>query len=54
VFIFKLLGKITSQSEPIEQLIGDLQVDSSKARKLLNWTPPVTMTETLSKLRIKN
>jgi nucleoside-diphosphate-sugar epimerase len=54
VFIFKLLGKITSKSEPIEQLIGDLQVDSSKARKLLGWTPPFTMAETLSKLRIKN
>jgi nucleoside-diphosphate-sugar epimerase len=50
VFIFKLLGKCTGKSEPIEQLIGDLQVDSSKARKLLDWTPPVTMAETFSKL----
>ena len=50
VSIFKLLGKITGKSEPIKQLIGDLQVDSSKARKLLDWTPPVTMTETFSKL----
>lgn len=54
VFIFKLLGKITGKSEPIEQLIGDLQVDSSKASQLLDWTPPFTMAETLSKLRIKN
>jgi nucleoside-diphosphate-sugar epimerase len=54
VFIFKLLGKITGKSEPIEQLVGDLQVDSGKARQLLDWTPPFTMTETLSKLRIKN
>lgn len=54
MFIFKLLGKITGKSEPIEQLIGDLQVDSSKARNLLDWTPPFTMAETLSKLRIKN
>jgi nucleoside-diphosphate-sugar epimerase len=50
VSIFKLLGKITGKSEPIEQLIGDLQVDSSKARYLLDWTPPVTMTDTFSKL----
>jgi nucleoside-diphosphate-sugar epimerase len=54
VFIFKLLGKITNKSELIEQLIGDLQVDSNKARKLLGWIPPYTMAETLSKLRIKN
>ena len=50
VSVFKLLGKITRKSELIEQLIGDLQVDSSKARYLLDWTPPVTMTETFSKL----
>jgi hypothetical protein len=54
VYFFKLLGKITGKSEPIEQLVGDLQVDSSKARQLLDWTPPFTMAETLSKLRIKN
>ena len=54
VFIFRLLGKITGKSEPIEQLVGDLQVDSSKAKQLLDWTSPFTMTETLSKLRIKN
>jgi nucleoside-diphosphate-sugar epimerase len=54
VSIFKLLGKSVGKSEPIEQLIGDLQVDSSKARQLLGWTPPFTMAETLSKLRIKN
>lgn len=50
VSIFKLLGNITGKSEPIEQLIGDLQVDSSKGRYLLDWTPPVTMAETFSKL----
>jgi nucleoside-diphosphate-sugar epimerase len=50
VTILKLLGKMMGKSAPIEQLIGDLQVDSSKARELLDWTPPVTMTETFSKL----
>lgn len=52
VFILKLLGKITGKSDLIEQLVGDLQVDSSKARELLDWTPPVTMVETFSKLTI--
>lgn len=50
VSIFKLLGKVTGKSVQIEQLIGDLQINSSKARELLDWTPPVTMTETFSKL----
>jgi nucleoside-diphosphate-sugar epimerase len=54
VFILKLLGKMTGKSEMVEQLVGDLQVDSSKARELLDWIPPVTMDETLSKLRIKS
>jgi nucleoside-diphosphate-sugar epimerase len=51
VWLFKLLGKMTGKSELIEQLIGDLQVDSSKARELLDWTPPTTMVETFSKLK---
>ena len=53
VSIFKILGKITGKSHQIEQLIGDLQVDSSKAKKLLDWAPPVTMAETFRKLRVK-
>jgi nucleoside-diphosphate-sugar epimerase len=54
VSIFRLLGKLTGKSHQIEQLIGDLQVDSSKARMLLDWAPPVSMAETFSKLRVKN
>lgn len=50
MFAFKLLGKITGKADMLDQLVGDLQVDSSKARKLLNWTPPFTMVETLRKL----
>ncbi len=50
VCIFKFLGKITDKSEQIDQLIGDLQVNSSKSRELLDWTPPVSMAETFRKL----
>lgn len=49
-FIFNFLGKITGKGAQIEQLIGELQVDSSKARKLLGWAPPFTMNKTLQKL----
>jgi len=50
-FLFRLLGVMTGKQDQIDQLIGDLQVDSSKARELLNWTPPVTMADTFSKLK---
>jgi nucleoside-diphosphate-sugar epimerase len=50
VFLLKVLGKITQKSDQIEQLVGDLQIDSSKAKRLLGWNPPLSMAECLSKL----
>lgn len=50
IFIIKLVGRLAGKSEMIDQLVGNLQVDSSKAKKLLDWTPPVTMVKTLSKI----
>ncbi|PKF63056.1 UDP-glucose 4-epimerase [Psychromonas sp. psych-6C06] len=47
-FVFSLLGKVSGKKEQIEQLTGDLQVDSSKARELLGWKPPFTMADTFS------
>ncbi|OCH18560.1 NAD-dependent epimerase/dehydratase family protein [Aliivibrio logei] len=52
-FIFGVLKTISGKQDKIDQLVGDLQVDSSKARKLLNWTPPFSMAETLQKLSEK-
>jgi len=51
-FVFKLLGSLTGKQDQIDQLVGDLQVDSSKSRELLGWTPPFTMAETLKKLSL--
>jgi nucleoside-diphosphate-sugar epimerase len=45
--LFKLGGKLTGKSAIIDRLIGNLQVDSSKARKLLNWQPPYTIRQGL-------
>lgn len=45
VSLFKLLGKLTGKSGVVDRLVGDLQVDSSKARKLLGWTPPYTFSQ---------
>ncbi len=49
-FIFNVIGRITGKQDQVEQLIGDLQVDSSKAKKLLDWIPPYTMHDTFSRL----
>ena len=38
-----LMGK----ADTVDRLCGNLQVDISKARKLLDWTPPVTVGEGL-------
>ncbi len=44
-FMAKLLGKEAMAN----RLFGSLQVDSSKARELLGWTPVITMDEQLKK-----
>lgn len=43
VGLFKLMGKLTGKSGVVDRLVGDLQVDSSKARELLDWTPPYSV-----------
>jgi len=51
MFIFKIIGKLTGKMKLVDQLIGDLQVDSNKAKSLLGWKPPVTMADTFLKLK---
>ena len=43
--LFHIVGKITGKTAVVDRLIGDLQVDSSKAENLLGWTPPFTVEE---------
>lgn len=52
-FIFKLIGKFTGKQAQVNQLIGDLQVNSNKAKRLLGWIPPHKMADTLSRLTKK-
>ena len=42
-FLFRIAGQITGKREVVDRLVGDLQVDASKARNLLNWVPPFTV-----------
>lgn len=41
----KLMGK----DDLAQRLCGSLQVDISKAKKLLGWAPPVSMNDSLVK-----
>ena len=43
VGVFKLAGALTGKRSVVDRLVGDLQVDSSKARSLLRWVPPYTV-----------
>lgn len=45
ISLFKLAGKLTGKTAVVDRLVGDLQVDSSKAQRLLGWKPPYTIEE---------
>lgn len=44
-FFFRVLGFIFRRKDFVDKLIGDLLVDSSKARDVLDWTPRFTIDE---------
>jgi UDP-glucose 4-epimerase len=43
VSMFNLIGRMTGKTAVIDRLIGDLQVDSSDAKKYLDWSAPYTV-----------
>ncbi len=51
VSLMRFAGKLLGKSAMIEQLVGNLQVDSSDLRKVLGWTPPYTMEESMALLK---
>lgn len=48
VGLFRLAGRLTGKQAVVERLVGDLQVDSSKAHELLGWQPPYTVEQGLA------
>lgn len=48
VGLFRLAGRLTSQQAVVERLVGDLQVDTSKAHELLDWQAPYTVEQGLA------
>lgn len=50
VWLMKNTAKLLGKSALAIRLFGDLQIDSSKARTLLDWKPVVTMDQQLRKM----
>ncbi|GIA73299.1 3-beta hydroxysteroid dehydrogenase/isomerase family protein [Vibrio cholerae] len=51
VGLMRLVGKVTGKSAMIEQLFGNLEVDSSNIQKVLGWTSPFTMEQAMASLK---
>ena len=45
--LLRLAGRMLGKADATDRLCGNLQVDSSKARGLLGWEPPVSVQEGL-------
>ena len=41
--LLKIMGTLIGNKEELDRLLRSLCVDSSKIRKVLNWTPPFSM-----------
>ncbi|MEM6231178.1 NAD-dependent epimerase/dehydratase family protein [Shewanella scandinavica] len=48
ISLMRLVGKLMGKSTIIEQLYGNLQVDSSNLKEVLDWTPPYTMQQAMA------
>lgn len=54
VWVMRLAGKLFSKSVMVEQLVGNLEVDSSNTQEVLGWVPPYTMQQAMHSLLENN
>lgn len=50
VWLMRFVAALLGKEGMVNKLVGNLQVDSSKAQNLLGWAPVVTMEQQLSKM----
>lgn len=50
VSLMRLTARLVGKSAMMEQLLGNLQVDSSNAHDVLGWVPPYTMEQAMASL----
>jgi nucleoside-diphosphate-sugar epimerase len=48
--ILRLAARMFGKTDAIDRLCGNLQIDASKARNLLDWVPPVSVEEGLRRV----
>jgi nucleoside-diphosphate-sugar epimerase len=53
VSLMRLSARLMGKPAMAEQLLGNLQVDSSNAQEVLGWTPPYTMKQAMASLSEK-
>jgi nucleoside-diphosphate-sugar epimerase len=51
IWFIQYAGFFFDKEDMVEQLVGNLQVDISKAKNLLGWAPVETMAQAMNKLR---
>lgn len=51
ISVMRLTGRLFRKSAMVEQLLGNLEVDSSNLKEVLDWTPPYTMEESMAFLK---
>jgi nucleoside-diphosphate-sugar epimerase len=50
VAVLKYIGRMVGKFDAISRLCDNLQIDSSKARTMLDWTPPISVKEGLRRV----
>ncbi len=51
VLLFRLLGELFGKEKMIESLVGDIQVNSSKAKNVLGWKPIENMRQSMLQIK---
>jgi UDP-glucose 4-epimerase len=47
-FVLRAAAQVLGASSAADRLLGSLQIDSSKARRLLHWQPPLSTEEAIT------
>ena len=50
ISMLKFLGSVFDKSDEINRLVGSLRVDDSYTKKILNWTPPISVEEGIRRM----
>jgi len=50
IFMLELLGLVFGRSKDINRLVGSLRVDDSYTKKILDWTPPLSVKEGIRRM----